>query len=186
MGFEADSEAMVLTPEQEAELKAIAVTRAPKDLAAVNAAESDEDLFYALPSAAMAAFHLERYDLAGELAAKALVLAPSYEGNWNFGNAIHFAHTVFGLVALHNDDLAGAVSELGKAGATRGSPQLDSFGPTMQLAKALLRRGEAVAVLAYLHQCRTFWKSGEVWLALWEEKVRAGEIPNFFMHCYRR
>jgi tetratricopeptide (TPR) repeat protein len=185
MSFEAASEAIVLTPEQEAELKAIVVARAPDDLAAVDTAESEEKLFYALPGAAIAAFHLEKYDYASELAEKALTLAPSYEGNWNFGNAIHLAHTVFGLVALHNNDLSGAVRELGKAGATPGSPQLDSFGPTMQLAKALLRRGESEAVLAYLHQCQTFWKMGEVWLDLWEQKIRAGEVPNFFMHSYR-
>jgi tetratricopeptide (TPR) repeat protein len=185
MSFEAASEAMVLTPEQEAELKAIVVARAPEELAEVDAAKSEEELFYALPRAAVAAFLIERYDYANELAGKALALAPSYERNWNFGNAIHFAHTVLGLIALHNDDLANAVCELGKAGATPGSPQLDSFGPTMQLAKALLRQGESKAVLAYLNQCRSFWKMGGVWLDLWEQKIRSGVVPNFFMHCYR-
>ena len=185
MSFEAQVEAIVLTPEQEAELKAAAVGRAPEELAAVDAAESDEMLFYALPSAAMAAFHLERYDHAKELAERALILAPCYERNWNFGNAVHFAHTALGLVALHNDDLANAVRELGEAGATPGSPQLDSFGPTMQLAKALLRRGESEAVLAYLNQCRSFWKMGDAWLDLWEQKIQSGGVPNFFMHCYR-
>ena len=185
MSFEAASEAMIVTPEQEAELKAIAVSRAPEDLAAVDTAETEEKLFYALPSGAMAAFHLEKYDYAGELAEKALALAPSFERNWNFGNAIHFGHIVVGLVALHNDDLSAAVCELEKAGATPGSPQLDSFGPTMQLAKALLRRGESEAVLAYLQQCRIFWKMGDVWLDLWEQKIRAGKRPNFFMHSYR-
>lgn len=185
MSFEADSEAMIVTPEQEAELRAIAVSRAPEELAEVDAAETEEMRFYALPSAAMAAFHLEKYAYASELAENTLALAPSYEGNWNFGNAIHFGHIVLGLVALQNDDLPTAVGELGKAGATPGSPQLDSFGPTMQLAKALLRRGESEAVLAYFQQCRTFWTMGGVWLDLWEQKIRAGKVPNFFMHSYR-
>jgi tetratricopeptide (TPR) repeat protein len=182
--FETVSEEMVLTSEKETELKALVVSRAPKELAAVDAAESEPDLFYALPRGAAAAFHLEKYEYASELAARALALAPSYKDDWNFGNAVHYAHTIFGLVALQNNNLAVAICELGKAGATPVSPQLDSFGPTMQLAKALLRCGESEAVLAYLSQCRNFWKTGAFWLDLWEQKIRAGAVPNFFMHSY--
>jgi tetratricopeptide (TPR) repeat protein len=185
MNFEAESEATPLAPEQDAELKAIALARAPAELAAIDTAETEEDLFYALPRAALAAFHLEQYTYAKELAEKALTLAPAYEGNWNFGNAIHSAHSVLGLLALRKDEVSEAISELEKAGATTGSPQLDTFGPTMQLAKALLRYGEVEAVLTYLQQCRSFWKMGSVWLDLWEQKVRAGGIPNCFMHGYR-
>jgi hypothetical protein len=55
----------------------------------------------------------------------------------------------------------------------------------MQLAKALLRQGQSAAVLKYFDQCRSFWEMGGVWLDLWDAKVRAGGIPNFFMHAYR-
>ena len=185
MGFEAESEAMQLTPEQEEQLKGVAVARAPKDLAEVDAANSEEDLFYALPSASMAAFQLGKHKRARELAERTLEIAGSYRSNWNYGNAVHFAHTVLGLLALNEGDVALAVEHLQKAGATPGSPQLNSFGPTMQLAKALLRSGRSEPVLAYFEQCRSFWKMGSVWLDLWREKVRAGGIPNFFMHSYR-
>jgi hypothetical protein len=184
MNFEAASEEMVLKPETEAQLRASVVSRAPAEPVAVEAAISESDLFYALPRGAMAAFHLEKHDYATELAERALALTPSYKDDWNIGNAIHFAHTVLGLGALHNNDLTRTVRELGEAGATRGSPQLDSFGPTMELAKAVLRRGESEAVLAYLQQCRTFWKMGGVWLDLWEQKIRGRTVPNFVMHCY--
>jgi len=185
MGFEAQSEATPFTPEQEQRLKASALERAPKELAEVDSANTQDKLFYALPSAAMAAFLLGEHARAKELAEKALALAPVYERNWNFGNALHSAHTVLGLLALSKGDVAYAIKELEKAGATPGSPQLHSSGPSMQLAKELLRRGESEAVLRYFEQCRAFWEMGTVWLNLWEEKVRAGGVPNFFMHCYR-
>jgi hypothetical protein len=185
MGFEAQTEATPLTPEQEEQLRAIAIARAPKDLVKADSAKTEEDLFYALPSGAMAAFLLGNHARARELAERALALAPSYQDNWNYGNAVHFAHTVLGLLALKEGDVSAAVDALARSGATPGSPQLGSFGPNMQLAKELLRSGQAESVLRYFEQCRSFWKMGNVWLDLWEEKVRAGAVPNFFFNCYR-
>lgn len=185
MSWEAETEAMLLTPEQEEELRLLAVKRAPESLGAIDSAKTEEELFYALPEAAIAAYQLGNHRRATELAEQALALARSYERNWNYGNAIHFGHTALGLVALEEGDIARATTELAKAGATRGSPQLDSFGPTMQLAKALLRHGESPAVLAYVQSCRSFWKMGATWLDLWEATIRAGGVPNCFMHGYR-
>jgi hypothetical protein len=185
MGFEAQTESTPLTLEQEEQLKGVALARAPKDLAAVEAAKTEEELFYALPSGAMAAFRLGMLPRAKELAERALELAPSYRSNWNYGNVIHSSHSVLGLLALSAGNVSVALEELKKAGATPGSPQLGSFGPTMQLAKELLRVGQSEAVLSYFEQCRSFWDMGAVWLDLWQDKVRAGGIPNFFMHCYR-
>ncbi|QJR13496.1 hypothetical protein [Usitatibacter palustris] len=182
MGFEAESERLPLTPEQESELRGVAIGRAPEALAAYQNAQSDDERFDALCDAAFAAFHLEQYELASRLAAEMLAAAPNFEGDWNYGNAVHAGHTVLGLLALRNGDTPLAVEELHKAGATCGSPQLGSFGPTMILAKALLRVGESEAVLTHFGQCRKFWKMGETWLDIWEGKVRDGQTPNFFMH----
>lgn len=41
-----------------------------------------------------------------------------------------------------------------------GSPQLKSFGPSMGLAKELVRDGEKEAVIEYLKLCAQFWESG--------------------------
>lgn len=185
MSFEANSESTPLTPDQEAQLRALAVDRAPELLAALSAADTAESRFYALPEAALAAYRLGELEYAMKLADEALDLAQSYPDNWNFGNALHFAHIVRGMVALDNDDVRIAVDELAGAGATPGSPQLHSFGPSMELARALLKRGETEAVLNYLRQCRAFWKMGTTWLDLWEPMVRAGQIPNCFMNAYR-
>ena len=185
MGWEAKTEEVPLTPEQEKELWAIAVERAPKDLAEAEAAETENDLFCALPHAAMAAWHLQNFERARELANKALELAPSYSENWNYGNAINLGHSVLGLLALREGKIAVAVEELHKAGTTPGSPQLNSFGPSTQLARALARKGEFDATLKYMEQCRSFWKMGAVWLGLWEEKLKLREIPNCMWSGFR-
>src|SRR5688572_5427139 len=117
MGWEAETEKNPLTPEQEAHLRAIVVERAPGELAELAAAKSERDRFYALPDAAAAAYHLGRFDLAAECAAEALQLAPSYADDWNFGNAIHAAHHVLGLLALRAGHREQAASELLCAGA---------------------------------------------------------------------
>ena len=184
MSFEAKSEEQPLTPEQDAQLRQIVVDRAPAELAAVDAAATDEDLFYALPNAAYAAFHLEQFDLARNLAQRALDMAPGYPRNWNHGNAIHAGHTVLGLLALRDGDVVAAAEELKKSGETPGSPQLGSFGPSMHLAKELLKLGQFEPVREYFRQCRKFWKMGDTWLDLWNKKIDAGEVPNFFMHRY--
>jgi tetratricopeptide (TPR) repeat protein len=118
------------------------------------------------------------------LAEKALLLAPQFRQNWNYGNAIHLGHTVLGLLALRQGDIDLAIDELRKSGDTPGSPQLNSFGPTMQLAKELVQLGQTASALEYLEQCRRFWKSGATWLDLWEAKIRSGQVPNCFQHCY--
>ena len=182
MGFEADSEIDPITPKQEAALMQLTVERAAEELVDLEVASTDQDRFYALPSAAIAAYYLERFDLAAELATEALDRAPSYVSDWNYGNAIHWGHTVLGLLALRAGDLKRATEELHSAGATRGSPQLDTFGPSMRLAKDLLHAQRPDEVLAYLGQCRKFWKMGAPWLDVWEPKIRAGSVPNFFMH----
>jgi hypothetical protein len=60
-----------------------------------------------------------------------------------------------------------------------GSPQMNSFGPNMQLAKALLEKGEKDVVLEYFKRCATFWKMGKSQLAGWTASVKTGEIPEF-------
>jgi hypothetical protein len=71
------------------------------------------------------------------------------------------------------------------SGATPGSPQLDTFGPSMELARALMRAGHFEAVAEYLRLCRVFWKMGNEWLDVWTEMVARKTVPNCFMHAYR-
>jgi tetratricopeptide (TPR) repeat protein len=184
MTYEEETEKAPFTPEMEDAFLQYFVTRAPAELAKLASAQSESEAFVHLPRAAAAAFHLGQLGEAKEYAERALALAPSYRDNWNYGNAVHLGHTVIGLLALTEGNLVKAVAELHESATTPGSPQLNSFGPTMQLAKALLREGEVVAVLEYLDGCRVFWEMGGTWLSLWERKIRAGQVPNFFQHSH--
>lgn len=184
MSYEEETEKEPFTPEMEAAMRQIAVDRAPGELAQLAGAEGDAEAFTHLPSAAAAAFHLGQFGEAKQFAERALALAPAFQDNWNYGNAIHLGHAVLGLLALNEQDSVAAIGELHASGKTPGSPQLNSFGPTMQLAKAFLKLGHVEPVLAYIEQCRVFWEMGGTWLDLWERKIREGHVPNFFQHSY--
>jgi tetratricopeptide (TPR) repeat protein len=99
--------------------------------------------------------------------------------DWNYGNAIHHANNVLGRIALQAGQIPQADDYLLKAGDTPGSPQLDSFGPNMCLAKELLEAGQKDAVLQYFAACRKFWKMGGKQLDDWTALVKDGKVPEF-------
>lgn len=101
---------------------------------------------------------------------------------WNRGNRIHYGNLVLGRIALSGGDLGGAGQRLLAAGRTPGSPQLNSFGPDMALAKALLERGERQTVLRYLELCLDFWEMGQDRLRNWIALIEAGRTPDFSRH----
>lgn len=184
MSYEEETEKEPFSLEVEAAMLQIVLDRAPAELTQLANANGDKEQFTHLPSAAAAAFHLGRFFEAKQFAERALALAPTFQDNWNYGNAIHLGHTVLGLLALNNQDTLTAISELYASGQTPGSPQLNSFGPTMQLAKALLKVGQVEPVLAFIEDCRSFWEMGDAWLALWERRIHEGHVPNFFQHSH--
>ena len=120
-----------------------------------------------------------RLERAAVLANELLALSASYEDDWNYGNAVHHGHLILGRVALREGDTDAAKRHLFAAGRTPGSPQLDSFGPNMILAKELLAAGETEAVLKYLQLCGAFWTMGEPRLRRLAALVRDGRIPDF-------
>ncbi len=99
--------------------------------------------------------------------------------NWNYGNAIFFANMVLGQVALRRESVDSAKAYLLAAGKTPGSPQLDSFGPNMSLAKDLFEAGEREAVLTFFDECRAFWKMDRGRLKQWTDQVNSNRMPDF-------
>jgi hypothetical protein len=138
-----------------------------------------EKRFFALADAAKSAFELGDHMKAKLYAQELLTLAPKFSRNWNFGNAIHDSHMVLGRVALASGDVELAKTELLAAGRTPGSPQLDSFGPNMSLARDLLRAGEQDAVLSYFRECSRFWELGERDLRVWAFTAKLHLPPSF-------
>ena len=102
-------------------------------------------------------------------------------GGWNLGNRVHHGNLTLGRLALAEGNLEEANDRILKAGRTPGSPQLNSFGPNMALAKDLLEHGETEVVLQYFELCSRFWNSDHALerLAEWTAAVNAGEIPKF-------
>ena len=137
--------------------------------------------FYRMDGEIKAALANKAYDIVAALAHEYLELASRFPCNWNFGNAIHDAHSALGLVELGRGDQPAAVRMLLAASKSPGSPQLDSFGPGMRLADELLSRGERAAISAYLRGVQSFWKMDDGELARWIGILERGGRPNLSM-----
>lgn len=131
---------------------------------------------YTVNEAANLALKLQRFEQARELALELLELARSGYLGWMLGNAQYDGHRILGLIALAQGDVAGAERELLESGHTVGSPQLDSFGPELDLANALLQRGRTEVVVEFLWLCERFWKPQQ--LLKFIAAIHAGERPQ--------
>jgi hypothetical protein len=139
----------------------------------------DQRRFYALADLAKEAFKCGDLRKAQEYAEELLSIAADYKDDWNYGNAIHDANLVLGRIAVDEGRIDDAKRFLIKAGNSPGSPQLDSFGPKMELAKELLERNEKEVVLQYFELVREFWKGEKGRLDRWSREVKAGKVPDF-------
>ena len=136
--------------------------------------------FYKLSEVAAAAYDAGDYDKADAYANELLSEANSNKTNWNYGNAVFHGNMILGQVALKRDNNASqAESYLLTAGKTPGSPQLNSFGPNMSLAKDLLIAGERDSVVDFLDECANFWKADGGRLSEWKKTIQSGGMPNF-------
>mgnify|MGYP001338125743 CR=1 FL=1 len=99
--------------------------------------------------------------------------------DWNRGNRIHHGNLILGQIALSDGNVDEAKSRLLLAGKTTGSPQLNSFGPSMLLAKEFLERGETEVVLEYFELCKKFWASPNRRLEQWADDVKSNRNPQF-------
>jgi len=145
---------------------------------------SEMVLFYKLPDLAKRAFNAGEVDKAKAYSKQLLEMAPQHPKDWNYGNAIYFGNLVLGRIAVREDNLALAGQYLLAAGATPGSPQLDSFGPNVTLARELIEKGQSGVVLQYFALCKHFWKMDHGKLDEWSATVRKGGIPDFNDNLY--
>lgn len=98
---------------------------------------------------------------------------------------VHIANTVLGLIAIKEGKIDEAKVHLFASTKFNvhpkliASPVLVSFGPNMDLARALLERNERDAVLKYFDLCSKFWKDPNGKLPIWREVVGNGGVPDF-------
>lgn len=137
----------------------------------------DRQIYVHLDDLAKTAFAAGEDQKAEKYAKRLLSLKDETENTWNSGNAAHHGNLILGRLAFRSGDMDKAKEYLLKAGATKGSPQLNSFGPNMALAKELLENGERDAVLEYFTLCGKFWDRDE--LKKWREQVEQGTTPQF-------
>jgi len=142
-------------------------------------AKSPGDRFYALNDAAKESFELGKIEDARKYAEELRDITPQYKGDWNYGNAVQDWNLVLGRIAIKEGRLEEAKSHLLAAGKSPGSPQMDTFGPNMSLAKDLLVKGERDVVLEYFALCRKFWEMHNGRLDEWSKEVKSGKIPDF-------
>ncbi len=112
------------------------------------------------------------------LANEALQLAAKYPDNLVTLDALNQAHTVLGLVALKKGDLFSAKLELMQSISDRPSPILNSFGPKLELAAALLARGERQTVLEFLDECARDYPGTAETMHRRRDLVAAGQTPR--------
>jgi len=110
-----------------------------------------------------------------------LAILPEFAKRPEYGSAAQDANLLAGLVALEkNGNLTHAKRYLSTAGNIDGSPNR----PSMRLAQALLWRGERESVLAYLQQCRRFWKDDGGQLDAWTKQINDGSVNVFGPTAY--
>lgn len=153
--------------------------RYEKAIARLNAAQSERDRFYALNDAAMESMNVGKVGEARRCAEELQTLLAKYPEDWNYGNAVQDVHIVLGRLALRAGKTDEAKTHLLEAGKSPGSPQMNSFGPNMTLARDLIERGEKEVVLQYFDLCAKFWKMDLGKLGAWRAQVEKGEKPDF-------
>ena len=116
---------------------------------------------------------------ARDYAEELLEFAADDVDHWDYGNVVHKGNLILGRAALRVGNIKAAKDYLLRAGKTPGSPQLDSFGPNMILAKELLEAGEVQTVIEYYVLCGKFWKIGSEHLKHWTAVTLQGRVPNF-------
>lgn len=127
---------------------------------------------------AKSAIMSENYPRATEAAERLLADAEGHADTFQHGNAVHLAHITLGKVALARGESASAAAHLRAASEVRGSPQLNTFGPDLELASQLLAIGQRDAVTHYIDGCKRFWESGASSLEKWTLAIDRGETPD--------
>lgn len=134
--------------------------------------------FYSLDDLIGKAYAAGDFAAVSNLTAEYLALAAVYRCNWNYGNAIHDANRFLGLVSVKHGDVELASQYLLKAGKSTGSPQLDTFGPELDLANELLKQGAVEPVKEYLRDIKRFWRLDQGQVAKWLASIDKGERPE--------
>ena len=142
-------------------------------------AKDEYDRWVALDDVALWRAEPATAEEAKAAATELLALTEKYRTDWNYGNAIHKANSGLGRLALQRGDMAAARGYLLASAKSKGSPQINTFGPNMLFASEMLAAGEKDAVIEYLNLCAAFWEMEEGRIEVWKRVIAKGGSPNF-------
>ncbi len=140
---------------------------------------NQDTLFYELSRKVLKGFEGRKTEESQSITQQLEKMIPFYKDNWNYGNAKHRVNIAKGRIALQKSDLEEAKRCLLEAGKSKGSPQLNSFGPNMTLVKELLLANEPQVVVEYLKLTKNFWEMDRGKIDDWIITIEKGRIPDF-------
>lgn len=132
-----------------------------------------------LPDIARLAWRMQQYDRLNKVVEQMEAALKNESGEWFAGNLFYWINISKGLLAMHSGDRKAAGVFLLNACETPGSPQLNSFGPSMILADLLLKEGEKEIVLEFLEKTKKFWSPRFQKADAWAKEIREGRTPDF-------
>lgn len=139
---------------------------------------SDIDAHTILKDLAWKEYEQGNNDQAKKYAFELLRLNKLVEDNWNSGNALFYGHMIIGLVNFESKNIEKAKERLILSSKTHGSPQLDTFGPSLVLAQKLLDAGEIKTVTKFIKNCSKFWEMDNGVIDYWLNEIGEGRCPD--------
>lgn len=85
---------------------------------------------------------------------------------------------VLGRLSLRNGNIDKAKEYLLNSAQSKGSAQLDTFGPSLKLANELLEIGEKEVVLKYLRAITAFWEMDRGCVSKWIKEIESNKISK--------
>lgn len=114
-----------------------------------------------------------------------LASGEKYKDDWNYGNSIFDGNIALAGVEMSRGRKKTALIHLGKAAATPGSPQLDSFGPfnndgIRYILTEIFKTGEKQALIDFANKAKVFVTKNRPHVNLTDEqKKNSDRVTNW-------
>lgn len=102
------------------------------------------------------------------------------ESGGHEAKVLHEANSILGLLSIADNDISAAADFLIKSTELGQSGEIELAMPNLRLANELLRKDQARIVIAFLANCRHFWRYGveSGLIDRWISDISAGRSPD--------
>jgi hypothetical protein len=94
-----------------------------------------------------------------------------------YASEFHEAQQIWGRAELLRGNTQAAIDHLLESARVPGSPDLDTFGPSLRLCNLLIAKEERKAAIAYLTLCAKFWDGPPI--DDWIKTLEDGGTPDY-------